>query len=47
MQVIIKEGSDHIKDLELKIKTQGKDAMNVYIMNYLCIGQKVKLPFER
>ena len=24
MQMIIEEGSDHIKDLELKIKTQGK-----------------------
>ena len=32
MQAIIDEESEHIKDLELKIKTQGKDALNVYIM---------------
>ena len=41
MQGIIDEGSDHIKDLELKIKTQGTGIkfMNGIITSFVSLGK--------
>ena len=36
MQMIIEEGSDHIKDLELKIKTQGKSTSFINLIVHKC-----------